>query len=101
MSEETLTLQALVESNDMLQEELNRVRNTNRVLRTVVRQLRTSLTTLREQVAVAAQNDETFKAFCEGQFDVRGSFEHTFDVKGTNPTEAGLAEAGSQVESAG
>jgi hypothetical protein len=90
MSEETLTLQALVESNDMLQEELNRVRNTNRVLRTVVRQLRTSLTTLREQVAVAAQNDETFKAFCAGEFD----------VKGTNPSEAGLAEAGSQVESA-
>lgn len=85
MSEETLTLEAVVEANNLLQEELGRVRSNNRVLRTVVRALRTSLTTLREQVAAAAENDETFKRFCAGEFD----------VKGKNPDESGLLEPGS------
>jgi hypothetical protein len=88
MSEETLTIEALVESNNILQEEVLRLRNSNRVLRTVVRTLRASLTTLREQVAVAQQNDEMFKAFCAGEFD----------VKSTHSADGGLPEPESQVE---
>jgi cell division septum initiation protein DivIVA len=88
MSEETLTLDAVVEANEMLQDEVNRLRNTNRVLRTVVRQLRSALTTLREQVAVAVQNDETFRSFCAGEFD----------VKSTRSGEVGLTEPDPQVK---
>jgi len=91
MSEETLTLDAVVESNEILQEEVSRLRTSNRVLRQVVRALRASITTLRTQGELARENDEVFKAFCNGEFD----------VKGTNPEESGLLEPGSQVESLG
>jgi hypothetical protein len=84
MSEETFTLEAVVESNDILREENNRLRNNNRVLRQVVRALRSTVTTLRTQVELAKENDEVFKAFCNGEFD----------VKGTDPSEAGLVEPG-------
>jgi regulator of replication initiation timing len=91
MSEETFTLEAVVESNEILREENNRLRNSNRVLRQVVRALRATVTTLRTQVELAKENDEVFKAFCNGEFD----------VKGTNPEESGLLEPGSQVELSG
>lgn len=86
MSEETLVMQALTEANEMLQEENGRLRNNNRVLRTVIRQLRESLASLRSSIAAAQENDETFKLFCAGEFDVS-----------TNPDESGLLEPGSQV----
>ena len=88
MSEETLVDQALIEANEMLQEDNGRLRNNNRVLRTVIRQLRESLSALRAGIAVAQENDETFKRFCAGEFD----------VKSTNLDESGLLEPGSQVE---
>lgn len=91
MSEETFTLEAVMESNDVLREENNRLRNSNRVLRQVVRALRATVTTLRTQVELAKENDDVFKAFCNGEFD----------VKGTDPELAGLVEPGSQVESLG
>ena len=89
MSEETV-VDALVESNDLLQEEVTRLRETNTMLRRVNRTLRRTLDSLRNQVAAAAENDETFKAYCEGEFDAQV----------TEPGDAGLAEAGSQVEEA-
>jgi hypothetical protein len=85
MSEETFTIEAVMESNDILQEEVTRLRNSNRVLRAVVRALRASITTLRTQVELAKENDETFKAFCNGEFDVTV----------TDPSESGLLEPGS------
>ena len=91
MSEETLVDQALIEANDMLRESNDRLRNNNRVLRTVIRQLRESLTAQREFVAAAQHNDETFKAFCAGEFDAQV----------IEPEDAGLAESGSQVEAQG
>jgi hypothetical protein len=89
MSEETLVDQALIEANEMLQEDNGRLRNNNRVLRTVIRQLRESLSALRAGIAVAQENDETFKRFCAGEFDVS-----------TNLDESGLLEPGSQVNPA-
>ena len=89
MQDSLLVIEALTESNNQLQDELNRIRSNNRVLRTVVRALRASLTTLREQVAAAKENDETFKAFCAGDFDVS-----------VPAGEGGLPEADGTVEAA-
>ena len=69
MSEETFTIQALLESNNILQEEVSRLRNSNRILRTVHSALRAANESLRAQVSLAQFNDETFKRFCQGEFD--------------------------------
>ncbi len=79
-----LEMSAVVESNEILQEEVNRLRNNNRILRSVIRALRATVTTLRTQVELAKENDDVFKAFCNGEFD----------VKGTDPRESGLLEPG-------
>lgn len=81
---------ALVESNDTLQEEVTRLRETNAMLRRVNHALRRTLDSLRNQVAAAAENDDTFRRYCEGEFDAQV----------TEPRDAGLAEAGSKVEEA-
>ena len=83
-------LDAIVESNDSLQEEVTRLRETNAMLRRVNHALRRTLDSLRNQVATAAENDDTFRRYCEGEFDAQV----------TEPGDAGLAEAGSQVEEA-
>jgi hypothetical protein len=85
MSEETLTLAAVVESNEILQEEVSRLRNSNRICRAVIRALRATNESLRAQVELAKFNDETFKSFCQGDFDVNS----------VNPEESGLLEPGS------
>ena len=64
-----LIIAGLMESNDILQQEVSKVRNQNRILRTVVRSLRTANDSLRRTVEVAQQNDELFKSLCEGSFD--------------------------------
>lgn len=79
---------ALVESNDLLVEENGRLRNNNRVLRAVVTALRKTVNQLREGVAIAQQNDEIFKSFCQGDFDAPVS----------SPAEGGLPKAGALVE---
>jgi hypothetical protein len=84
-------LDAIVESNDLLQEEVTRLRETNTMLRRVNRALRRTLDSLRNQVAAAAENDETFKAFCAGEFD-----DQVIETE-----DAGLAESVSQVEARG
>lgn len=86
-----LVIQGLIESTDVLQETANRYRNNNRVLRTVIRALRESNKTLLEQIEIAKQNDEIFKSYCQGEFDVK-----------TSPAvEAGLAETAGTVEPLG
>lgn len=81
---------ALVESNEILGEENGRLRNNNRVLRTVVSALRDTVTKLRESVAIAQQNDEIFKSFCQGDFDAPVS----------TPAQGGLPVGQSSVEPA-
>jgi hypothetical protein len=85
MSEEKQTIAALIESNDILQEEVSRLRNSNRILRTVHRALRAANESLRAQVELAEFNDNTFKSFCQGDFDVTVP----------NPSDDGLLEPGS------
>jgi len=68
--EDTLVVSALKEGNDILQEEVTRLRETNSTLRVVNRTLRRTNESLRNQVAAAAENDETFKRYCNGKFDV-------------------------------
>jgi FtsZ-binding cell division protein ZapB len=74
MSEETFTIESLVESNNILQGEVTTLRNSNRILRTVHRALRAANESLRRQVEQAAFNDETFKQFCNGDFDTPDQF---------------------------
>jgi len=64
------------------------VRNSNRILRRVHSALRSANQSLHNQIAIAQENDELFKKFCNGDFD----------AKVTTPTEGGLPEAGEQVE---
>lgn len=73
MSEETLDpkfmIESLIESNNILQEEVSRLRNSNRILRTVHRVLRETLKSKDRQLELAQFNDEVFKKFCNGEFD--------------------------------
>ncbi len=69
MSGETFTIESLVEANEILQEEVTRLRNSNRILRTVHSALRAANESLRAQVELAKFSDETFKRFCQGKFD--------------------------------
>jgi FtsZ-binding cell division protein ZapB len=69
MSEETFTIESLIESNNILQGEISRLRESNRILRTVHRALRASNESLRRQVELAKGNDDLFKQFCAGAFD--------------------------------
>lgn len=62
-------VEALKESNDILQEEVSRLREMNSTLRVVIRALRRTNESLRQQVSNAAENDDTFKRFCAGEFD--------------------------------
>lgn len=58
--------EALLESNSLLQEEVSRVRNNNRMLRAVISALRQTNTELRKSVEIAVANDDAFKAMCQG-----------------------------------
>ena len=91
MSEETFTISALVEANEDLQEEVSRLRNSNRVLRTVHSALRAANESLRSQLELARFSDETFKRFCAGEFDAAVD----------NGVEGGLPTASSSVEPLG
>ena len=95
MSEETFTIESLLEANNILQEELTRLRNSNRLLRDVNRAIRRSNTSLQNQVALAQANDEMFKQFCAGKFDAPGQFDAAVAVpseQGGLPTSEGQAD---------
>lgn len=64
---------SLLESNQTLRDEVNQLRNSNRVLRQVHRVLRSANESLRRQIDTASFNDDTFKKFCEGEFDAKGT----------------------------
>ena len=69
MSEGIQAASALLEANDILQDEVTWLRETNSTLRTVIRTLRRTNESLRMQISNAAENDDTFKRFCSGDFD--------------------------------
>ena len=75
MSEETYTIESLIESNGILQSELTRLRNSNRILRTVHRALRATLESQRAQLELTSFNDDVFKRFCAGEFDTPNQFD--------------------------
>lgn len=56
---------SLIESNEILREESQQLRNNNRILRRVHSALRHANQALRNQVAIAQQNDELFKELCQ------------------------------------
>lgn len=87
---------SLIEANDILQSEVIRHRASNSLLRRVNSALRQSITSLQKQVAVAAENDQMFKDFCEGKFDAPNQFV----AEVTHETDGGLPNAESVVESA-
>lgn len=95
MSEETYTIESLLEANQTLQTEVAMLRNSNRILRTVHRALRAANESLRRQVSLAQFNDDTFKRFCAGEFDAPGQFGDAVTVP---PAEGVLPEAGGQAE---
>lgn len=90
LEEKESVIASLIESNDCLQEEVSRLRNSNRILRTVHKALRGQVSSLLRQIELARFNDETFKAFCNGEFDSRLA----------STENGGLPESGNLVESA-
>jgi hypothetical protein len=62
MSEQILAVQALEEAVELLQEENNRLRNNNRILRIVNSGLRSKL-------EIAQKNDEEFQSLCQYEFE--------------------------------
>lgn len=64
---------SLLESNATLKDEVNQLRNSNRILRQVHRALRSANESLRRQIETATFNDETFQKFCQGEFDAKGT----------------------------
>ncbi len=87
--EKDQVIASLIESNDNLRGELAQLRNNNRILRRVHSALRSANQALRNQVAIAQQNDELFKELCTSDFG----------AKVTRPEDGGLPEPGTQVES--
>jgi len=97
---------ALVESNEFLQEEVSRLRNNNRMLRTVISAQRKTATVLRDQVAIAAANDEAFKEMCQEEplpwTADAATFDAAYEKKFGVPVvqgESGLLDATDTVES--
>lgn len=87
-TEKDQVIASLIESNDNLRGELSQLRNNNRILRRVHSALRSANQALRNQVALAQQNDELFKELCTSDFG----------AKVTSPEDGGLPEPGTQVE---
>ena len=94
--ENDFTIESLVEANDILQDEVTKLRNSNRILRTVHRALRASNESLRRQVELGQFNDETFKKFCAGEFDAPNQFDA---VVVTSEGEGALPRPEAQAES--
>ena len=86
--EKDQVIASLIESNDNLRGELAQLRNNNRILRRVHSALRSANQALRNQVAIAQQNDELFKDLCTSDYG----------AKVTSPEDGGLPEPGTQAE---
>ena len=86
--EKDQVIASLIESNDNLRGELAQLRNNNRILRRVHSALRSANQALRNQLAIAQQNDELFKDLCTSDYG----------AKVTRPEDGGLPEPGTQAE---
>ena len=86
--EKDQVIASLIESNEILREESQQLRNNNRILRRVHSALRSANQALRNQVAIAQQNDELFKELCTSDYG----------AKVTSPEDGGLPEPGTQAE---
>ena len=86
--EKDQVIASLIESNDNLRGELAQLRNNNRILRRVHSALRSANQALRNQLAIAQQNDELFKELCTSDYG----------AKVTRPEDGGLPEPGTQAE---
>lgn len=64
-----LIISQLIESNTVLNEEIQRVRDSNRILRTANRALQGANASLRRIAETAQKNDDMFKDLCDGKFD--------------------------------
>ena len=73
MSEQILAVQALEEAVELLQEENNRLRNNNRILRIVNSGLRSKL-------EIAQKNDEEFQSLCQYEFEVPEAGEYDIEI---------------------
>lgn len=95
MSEETFTVESLIEANNILQDEVTRLRDSNRLLRNVNRAIRNSNISLHNQNEMAKANDDLFKRFCEGEFDANNQFDSAVvapEGEGALPRPEGQAE---------
>lgn len=63
-------VEQLLEANQTLQSEVQRLTDQRRILRRVNSALREALESQRRQVAIAVENDEQFKSLCQEDFDV-------------------------------
>ena len=63
-------VEQLLEANKTLQEEVQRLTDSRRILRRVNSALREANDSLRRQTSIAIQNDDNFKALCQEGFDV-------------------------------
>ena len=86
--EKDQVIASLIESNDNLRGELAQLRNNNRILRRVHSALRSANQALRNQLAIAQQNDELFKELCTSDYG----------AEVTRPEDGGLPEPGTQAE---
>lgn len=83
-------VEQLLEVNQTLQDEVQRLTDQRRILRRVNSALREALESQRRQIAIAVENDEQFKSLCQEGFDV---------VSGAD--EGGLPSASHEAEPLG
>jgi hypothetical protein len=87
-------VEQLLEANQTLQSEVQRLTDQRRILRRVNSALREALESQRRQVAIAVENDEQFKSLCqEGQ--------ESFDGTVSEEASGGLPSASYKVEPLG
>ena len=77
MSEQILAVQALEEAVELLQEENNRLRNNNRILRIVNSGLRSKL-------EIAKKNDEEFQSLCQSEVNRMENYGGIFEAAATS-----------------
>ena len=95
MSEDKdLIVASLLEANEILGEQLNRMKVSQSTLRAVNSALRKSIMVMQSQLDIAHQNDEMFKKFCAGEFDAPNQFvaEVAEGVEGGLPKTATVVE---------
>lgn len=80
-------VEQLLEANNSLQEENQRLTDSRRILRRVNSALREALDSQRRQIEIAVQNDEQFKSICQQDFDVTVSGDAQGGLPAATPGE--------------